>query len=151
MTQGQSSGRPNNQLVSRTTFRTNGKPPPSTNKTQYITLASWSQQHKGTGQMKTTRNRIIHKGSQRLKANRILDPAAIRRAHNTTHVLPRIFPRNTNAKSCKGATTIAQTPQQWRRVLFQSTSQDDLHYTYHPCATERHDNKPRTDQPCKWP
>jgi len=29
MTQGQSSGRPDNQLVSRTTFRTNGKPPPS--------------------------------------------------------------------------------------------------------------------------
>jgi hypothetical protein len=29
MTQGQSSGKPDNQLVSRTTFRTNGKPPPS--------------------------------------------------------------------------------------------------------------------------
>jgi len=29
MTQGQSSGRPDNQLVSRTTFHTNGKPPPS--------------------------------------------------------------------------------------------------------------------------
>jgi hypothetical protein len=112
MTQGQSSGRPNNQLVSRTTFCTNGKPPPSTNKTQYITLASWSQQHNGTGQMKTTRNRIIHKGSQRLKANLyILDPQAIQRAHNTTHVLPRIFPRNTNAKPCKGATTITQTPR----------------------------------------
>ena len=26
-----------------------------------------------------------------------------------------------------------------------------FHYTYHPCATEQHDNKPRTNQPYKWP
>ena len=92
---------------------TNGKPPLSTNKTQYITLASWSQQHNGTWKTKTTRNCIIHKGSQWLKSNLyILDHATIWRAHNTTHVLPRIFPRNTNAKPCKGAITIAQTPWQ---------------------------------------
>jgi hypothetical protein len=46
------------------------------------------------------------------KPTYILDPATIRRAHNTTHVLPIIFPRNTNAKSYEGATTIAQNPRQ---------------------------------------
>jgi hypothetical protein len=74
-----------------------------------------------------------------------------RSQQNTTHVLPKNFQRNTNAES--PTRKPQQSPKlhhEWRRVLFQSTSQYELRYNYRSCATEKHDNKSRTDQPCKW-
>jgi hypothetical protein len=54
---------------------------------------------------------------------------------------------------CKEATTITQTPGRVEKSsLFQSASQDEPHY-HLPlmCYRATCDNKPKTDQPCKWP
>jgi hypothetical protein len=62
------------------------------------------------------------------------------------------FPKEYKCKALQGShNDHPNSMTSGEECSFKAPPKMSFHYTYHPCATERHDNKPRTDQPCKWP
>jgi hypothetical protein len=145
MTQGQSSGRPNNQLVSRTTFRTNGKPPPSN---MIITSREPTNPANGT----RPNLQVDPVGSSFLSPHHPWQKNANPTKPTEGPATRLMCYRELFSKPMALGQSLGGGPD--RRLFFITpplARKMELHYAYRSCATEQRDNKPKTDQPCKWP
>jgi hypothetical protein len=152
MTQGQSSGKPDNQLLSRTTFRTNGKPPPSN---MIITSREPTNPANGTRpnlQVDPVGSSFLsHHPWQKMPIQQNRPKGLQHDSCATENFFSR--PYNNRFKALEGShNNHSNSTNREEEFSFKAPPKTSFAaLTTHVHATEQRDNKPRIDQPCKWP